>query len=100
MREALKAYLASVKAFFGRIGIGIAILGVSIGIFLLIAKYRDLLIDILTASSKRVLDSAQKQDEKLAAQENLANSQANALVDEANKLNNEKPSIDDDWNKK
>ena len=76
------------------------------GIFLLIAiaaiavKFRDLLIDILINSGKRVKENADKKDSKLANQENQANAQAEELIKKASEEGQNQPPVGDDWYKK
>ena len=69
------------------------------GLLILVIKFRETIIDILVSSSKVTLDNTQKQDTQLKADENKTNSQANKLVDYAKKLGDNKPKVDEDWNK-
>lgn len=75
------------------------------GIFLLIAiaavivKFRDILLDLLINSAKRVDQNAQKQDSKLANQETQLKQQADAAVQQAAKDAPKDGPVSDDWYK-
>ena len=75
------------------------------GIFLLIAiaaiivKFRDLFLDFLINSAKRVDQNAQKQDSALANQENQLKQQADAAVQQATKDAPKDGPVDDNWYK-
>jgi len=76
------------------------------GIFLLIAiaglivKFRDIIIDLLINSAKNVEKSANKQDVKLATQENDAKAQADQAVQQAAAEPAKEEPVTDDWYKK
>jgi hypothetical protein len=76
------------------------------GIFLLIAiaaivvKFRDIMIDLLINSAKRVDKNAQKQDSKLADQEAQLKQQADAAVQQAADEPQKEEPVTDDWYKK
>lgn len=70
------------------------------GILILIVKFRDIIIDILLNSAKRLFSNATKKDAVLDNQETKDNNAANALVDQANKLPSNETPTSDDWNKK
>ena len=70
------------------------------GVFVLIFKFREIIIDLLVSSSRKTVQDAVKQDQALKKEENAANDQANKLRDQANQLDDNKPVIDEDWNKK
>ena len=100
MKEKLQAFWAKVnqdakdiwnkdKGFF-----------IAFGVLILFVKFRDLLIDLLLNSAKRVSDNAKKEDGKLANEESQANSQANDLIKKAQDLPNQQKPIDRDWYKK
>jgi hypothetical protein len=67
---------------------------------ILLAKFRDLIIDFLVASGKRLMDNARKQDQQLRNEANSANNQANQLIANADKKDDNKPLVDEDWHKK
>lgn len=75
------------------------------GIFFLIAlvalavKFRDILVDFLINSAKRVDQNAQKQDSVLANQETDLKKQADAAVDQAAKDAPKDGPVTDDWYK-
>jgi hypothetical protein len=70
------------------------------GVLVLIWKCRELIIDLLVSSSREAVKDAQKQDQTLRGEEKAANDQANQLRKEADALDDKKPVIDEDWNKK
>jgi len=76
------------------------------GIFLLIAiaaivvKFRDLFLDYLINSAKRVDKNAQKQDSKLSDQETQLKQQADAAVQQAQEEPKKEAPVDDNWYKK
>jgi hypothetical protein len=76
------------------------------GIFLLIAiaafivKFRDIIIDLMINSAKRVDKNAHTQDTKLADQETDLKQQADAAVQQAQQDAPKDGPISDDWNKK
>lgn len=100
MGEQIKALASKAWAGFKGMSVQAKTAIVFVVSALLVAKYRDALIDLLLGSSKRVLKDAQAQDATLAAKEDAAKAQATALVDEANKLNQTSPTVDENWNKK
>lgn len=73
---------------------------IGFGVLILIIKFREVIIDILVSSSKTVLEDAKKKDSSLRADENAANNAANKLIDDAKKLDENKPKVDEDWYKK
>ena len=70
------------------------------GVFVLIFKFREVIIDLLVSSSRKTVQDAVKKDEILRGEEKAANDQANQLRKEASDLAANKPVIDEDWNKK
>ena len=70
------------------------------GIFILIWKFRSLIIDLLVSDVHTTMDKAQKQDATLRQEEKEANDQANKLRQEADALSKDKPEVDEDWHKK
>lgn len=69
-------------------------------VLILIFKFREVIIDILISSAHKTVSDATKQDSKLHGEENAANDQANSLRKEASDMANNKPVINEDWNKK
>lgn len=100
MLESLKAAWAKLKEQIASLwdkdkGWIVAI--VAVGLFV---KFRDILIDILINSAKRVKDDADKKDQKLSTEETQLKQQADAAVQDAqNESKKEKP-VTDDWYKK
>lgn len=70
------------------------------GILVLIFKFRETIIELLVASSHKTVNDATKQDAKLKGEEQAANDQANQLRKESDALSQDKPVIDENWNKK
>lgn len=70
------------------------------GLLVLIFKFREVIIDMLVSSAHKTVSDATKQDAALKLEENKANDQANELRKEANSLPQNKPVVDEDWNKK
>jgi hypothetical protein len=70
-----------------------------LAVILATIEWRKIKEALLVASGAREIKADQKQDQKLAAQENTASQQGDALVTKAvNEPNSEKP-VTDDWNK-
>lgn len=67
---------------------------------IILAIFRDVLIQLLVSSSKKILTETKAKDEDLKGQANSLNSQANQLIDDANKKSENKPTVDEDWYKK
>ena len=72
---------------------------ITFGVIILFVKFRDLLISILLNSANRVQASAKKSDSKLASQENNANNEANALVEDAHNVAQDEAPVDSNWYK-
>lgn len=102
MIEKLKAFWAKVesdaallwerdKVFF------IAFIGL-----IAVAKFRDVLIQLIMGSAKKLEDDTIKKDAVLLADENKANDQANTLVKDAEKKAEDSKNIpvNEDWYKK
>ena len=104
MKDKLKALwdaiVAQSIAAWAKISAYTFIVGILAGIIFIIAKYRDILIDLIVGSAKRDVDAAQKKDDALKATEDAAKAQANQLVQKANDLDSGKTPVSDDWNKK
>lgn len=70
------------------------------GVFILVWKFREVIIDLLVSSSREAVKDAQKQDQALRGEEKAANDQADQLRKEAEALSKDKPTVDEDWHKK
>ena len=57
------------------------------------------MISLLVSSAKKIDENAKKQDTVLAAQENKANDEANALIKKAEEEPLKEKPVGDDWNK-
>ena len=84
----LEILLSQYKVFF-----------IIFGVVILIIKFHSILIDLIVSSSKKTVDNATKQDNSLKIEENRANDQANQLKEEAKDLGQNKPKVDENWNK-
>jgi len=73
---------------------------IGFGILILVVRFKDVIIDLLVANSKKTFDNAVKQDTILRNQETQYNNQANQLRNEANQLSENKPTVGEDWNLK
>lgn len=73
---------------------------IGFGLLILVIKFREVIIDILVSSSKTVMNDARKNDAQLRNDQNQANDAANKLIDDANKMAENKPDVDEDWHKK
>jgi hypothetical protein len=67
---------------------------------LLLAKFRDVIIDILVSSSKKLVDKTEKKDVALKKEQDRANDEANRIIAEADRKSENKPEVDEDWHKK
>lgn len=67
---------------------------------ILLAKFRDILIDLIVASGKRLMDKTKAEDAKLKQEQDEANNKANQIIANADKKDDDKPPVDDDWYKK
>lgn len=99
MDEKLKAFWAKLNTDVKTLWSGNKMFLIGFGLLILIVKFRNVIIDLLVANSKTVLNDAVKKDTELKAEEDKANNAANKLVDEAKKLSDNKPTVDEDWYK-
>lgn len=97
MIDNLKALWAKIKAVASDLWSKYNIFLIIPAAILLIIKYRDLIIDILLNSSKRVEDKAKKEDSKLATEENQAKTQADELVKKAAEEPSKEQPVSEDW---
>ena len=71
-----------------------------LGALILTLKFREWFIDFLVNSSKKLFTTAQKQSESDQVKEDQKNKAADALVNQAQQLQNQKkPEVTVDWNK-
>lgn len=70
------------------------------GVFILIWKFRSLIIDLLVSDVHSTMDKAKKEDATLRQEEKEANDQANKLRQEVDALSKDKPEVNEDWHKK
>ena len=86
----------SLKGLWNRYGIFFILVGLG----LLILKFNGVIMDVLGWSSKKDLQEAQKTDTQLKAKEDATNTQADALIKQAQDLPKQEGQVDDDWDKK
>jgi hypothetical protein len=67
---------------------------------ILLAKFRDLIIDILVSSSKKLVEKTTKDSAELKQEQDAANNEANQIIADADKKSENKPKVDKDWHKK
>lgn len=70
------------------------------GLLILVVKFRSVLISLIVANSKKLLEDTKTADTVLQKQENDYKKKADALVQEAKNLPNTKENVDEDWYKK
>ena len=70
------------------------------GAIVLIIKFREVLISLLLSSTKHISDESKAEDATLAKKEDTANTQADALVKQADQLPTQEPPVDPDWSNK
>jgi len=96
----LKALWAKLNTDISELWASSKIFVILFGVVILIIKFHDLLMSLIVADSKSIENSAVKQDAVLSKQENAANTAADKLVSDAQKLPSTEGGITDDWNKK
>ena len=69
------------------------------GLLIVLVKFREVIIDILISSARAKFEDAKQKDANLAGQQNAANNKANQLIDNANKMDQNKPEVKEDWHK-
>lgn len=67
---------------------------------LLLVYFRSFVINLLLHDSRKLAADAEAKDKVLTQQATQANAQADQLVDDAQKLNQNKQEVTEDWNKK
>lgn len=100
MDDQLKAFWALLNTDARTLWANNKIFFIVFGLLILIIKFRSVIIDLLVSDSKQLLADTQKKDQQLKSEEDKTNSQANQLVSDANKLDQNKPTVGEDWNKK
>lgn len=90
------SFVATLKDLWRRY----SIFFIFVGALVLIAKFNDIISDILGLASKKDLEQATNTDNQLRAKENATNNQANALVNQANELPAKEGTVDENWNRK
>lgn len=88
------------KAFWANLPLQAKLVAIAGFVAVVVAKYRDVLMNLILTSANRLMKKTEDKDAELAKQENQAKSEANKLVEEANKLPEGKPTVTEDWYKK
>lgn len=70
-----------------------------IGLCIVAYKFRSVIIDMLVSDSRKIAIETEQKDKELAAQQAAAAAQAAQLVQQAQDLGKDKPSVGEDWNK-
>lgn len=73
---------------------------IGFGIVILIWRFREAIIDLLVADSRKIVNEAKVKDSQLKSEEQKANAQADELVKQAEDLSKNKSEVDEDWYKK
>jgi hypothetical protein len=72
---------------------------ITIGIILLVLKFRDLIFGFIVKSAKEEVKAAETENTKLVVKEKQAKTQAEDLQKQAEDLDKNKPTVDKDWYK-
>lgn len=100
MIDQLKVLWARLNVFMASVPVQVKAFAIFLGSAILIAKFKDLLIDFLVESSKKLLQKTEAKDQKLSATESAENQEANQLVEKAKQELSNNPQPDEDWYKK
>lgn len=73
---------------------------IGLAALLLLATFRDAIIDLLVGSARNIGEKAQEKNNDLKAKEDAANQQAEALLQDIKAKENQPPVTDVDWYKK
>lgn len=65
----------------------------------LLVIFRNVVFDLLLGSARKIFDNAQKKDSELLKSQVEANAKADQIVEDANKLSNNKTEVAEDWHK-
>lgn len=66
---------------------------------ILLVVFRNVVIDILVKDSRRIANETEDKDKELAEAIIKANTKADQIKDDANKLSVDKPPVNEDWHK-
>ena len=100
LKQKLKAALTSVVQFLKGLGSGEKLLIVGVALLAILAKYRDVMMDLIAASGKKLINNSNAQDAKLAADEKKDNQQAQQLAQQSDAMPDSETKVTDDWNTK
>lgn len=73
---------------------------IGFGVLILLIRFNGVIIDLLVGNSRKLVADAKETDTKLKEEQDQASSKADQLIQEAQKLSENKPVIDEDWHKK
>lgn len=99
MKEKLQAFWAKLNSGVGNLWENNKIFVIIFGVIIFVIKFREVLISLIVADSKKIFDNATKESDGLKKQEDSYNSSADKLVEKAKqKTNND--TVTEDWYKK
>ena len=68
--------------------------------FIIIIKFRSIVIDLIVSSSKELIKNTKNNDSKLSQKENEFRKEADELIEKAKKASEQKIDVEEDWYKK
>lgn len=96
----VKTFLQKLNSNFSTLWSDHKVFLIIFGVLIIIAKFSNIMIYILSYLSKKELDNAVKKDGQLKDEQNAANNAANALIKEADELPSKQTPVTPDWYKK
>lgn len=102
MIEKLKAFWSKIESDAAELWAKDKVFFIAFIGLIAVAKFRDVLIQLIVGSAKRLVDDTQKKSDALSGEETKANDQANALVKDAEQkaADAQATTVDEDWYKK
>lgn len=101
MIEKLKAFWAKVTGDAAELWEKDKIFFIIFGVLIAIAKFRDVLIQLIVGAAKHTVEETEKKSTELQDDQNKANNQANDLIKDAEKkAADANAPVDEDWYKK
>ena len=99
MDQILKNFWSKLNGDIGELWKNNKVFLIVFGVLILVVKFREVIINILVSSARRAMENAKEQDAVLKGNQDSANNAANQLRDDAVKLGENKPPVDENWNK-
>lgn len=99
MDEKLKVFWAKLNSSFSDLWANNKLFLLVFGVLIVIVKFRQVLIGIIVAGSKRLLESTANKDSRLAMEEEEAKRKADELVKKAQEEPNQEKPVDENWHK-